>query len=66
MSEIALKYGIKMESCAKKINLEQFGIEHGHCISFTTSVTIMLDHDTAPLPQICDSVWETREAARTI
>ena len=32
MSEIALKYGIKMESCAEKINLEQFGIEHGHCI----------------------------------
>lgn len=32
MSEIALKYGIKMESCAEKINLEQFGIDHGHCI----------------------------------
>ena len=32
MSKIALKYGIKMESCAEKINLEQFGIEHGHCI----------------------------------
>lgn len=32
MSEIALKYGIKMESCAEKINLEQFGIAHGHCI----------------------------------
>ena len=32
MSEIALKYGIKMESCAEKINLDQFGIEHGHCI----------------------------------
>ena len=32
MSEIALKHGIKMESCAEKINLDQFGIEHGHCI----------------------------------
>ncbi len=32
LSEIALKYGIKIESCAEKINLEQFGIEHGHCI----------------------------------
>ncbi len=32
LSEIASTYGIKMESCAEKINLEQFGIEHGHCI----------------------------------
>lgn len=30
--EIASKYGITIESCAEKINLEQFGIEHGHCI----------------------------------
>lgn len=30
--EIANKYGITIESCAEKINLEQFGIGHGHCI----------------------------------
>jgi len=30
--EIASKYGIVIESCAEKVNLEQFGIEHGHCI----------------------------------
>lgn len=30
--EIASQYGIVIESCAEKVNLEQFGIEHGHCI----------------------------------
>lgn len=29
---IAKKYNITMESCAEKIELEQFGIQHGHCI----------------------------------
>ena len=29
---IAEKYHIIVESCAEKINLEQFGIAHGHCI----------------------------------
>ena len=29
---IAEKYHIVIESCAEKINLEQFGIAHGHCI----------------------------------
>jgi len=29
---IANKYHITIESCAEKINLEQFGIAHGHCI----------------------------------
>lgn len=29
---IAEKYHITIESCAEKINLEQFGIAHGHCI----------------------------------
>lgn len=35
MAQIAQKYGIKIESCAEKINLEQFGIDHGHCIDCT-------------------------------
>lgn len=30
--EIASKHNIVIESCAEKINLEQFGIEHGHCV----------------------------------
>lgn len=30
--EIASKYNLIVESCAEKINLEQFGIAHGHCI----------------------------------
>lgn len=29
---IAEKYDITVESCAEKINLDQFGIAHGHCI----------------------------------
>lgn len=32
LAEIAHKNHIIVESCAKKINLEQFGIKHGHCI----------------------------------
>lgn len=32
LSEIAQKNGLKVESCSEKINLEQFGISHGHCI----------------------------------
>lgn len=32
MVEIAEKYHITIESCAEKINLEQYGIAHGHCI----------------------------------
>lgn len=30
--EIANKNKLIVESCAEKINLEQFGIQHGHCI----------------------------------
>jgi len=30
--EIANENGLIVESCAEKINLEQFGITHGHCI----------------------------------
>lgn len=30
--EIANENNIVVESCAEKINLEQFGIKHGHCI----------------------------------
>lgn len=30
--EIASKHNIVIESCAEKVNLEQFGIEHGHCV----------------------------------
>lgn len=30
--EIADKNNLVVESCAEKINLEQFGIQHGHCI----------------------------------
>lgn len=30
--DIADKYNLIIESCAEKINLEQFGIAHGHCI----------------------------------
>ena len=30
--DIAAQYGITIESCAEKIDLEQFGISHGHCI----------------------------------
>ena len=32
LATIAEKYNIVIESCAEKINLEQFGIAHGHCI----------------------------------
>lgn len=32
LSTIAEKYNITVESCAEKIDLEQFGIAHGHCI----------------------------------
>lgn len=30
--EIAHKYNLTVESCAERINLDQFGIAHGHCI----------------------------------
>ena len=30
--DIAHKYHLAVESCAERINLEQFGIVHGHCI----------------------------------
>lgn len=30
--DIAHKYHLIVESCAERINLEQFGIAHGHCI----------------------------------
>lgn len=31
-SEIAKENGLKVESCSEKIDLEKFGIPHGHCI----------------------------------
>lgn len=31
-SGIAEKYGFVIESCSEEINLEQYGISHGHCI----------------------------------
>lgn len=31
-ADIAGKYHLTVESCAERINLEQFGIAHGHCI----------------------------------
>ena len=30
--EIAHKYGLKMDTCAEKIDLQQYGIEHARCI----------------------------------
>lgn len=30
--EIAQKYNIRVESCSEKINLDEIGIPHGHCI----------------------------------
>lgn len=35
LSVIAKKYNITLETCSEKINLEQFGISHGHCIDCT-------------------------------
>lgn len=32
ISDIAKKYHIHIETCSEKINLEQFGISHSHCI----------------------------------
>lgn len=32
LSQIGQKYNIKIESCCEKIDLQQYGIEHGHCI----------------------------------
>lgn len=32
ISRIARGYGMKVESCAEKWNLEEFGISHGHCV----------------------------------
>ena len=32
LSSIAKKYNIELETCSEKIDLEQFGISHGHCI----------------------------------
>lgn len=31
-SVIANHYGLKLESCSEEIELEQYGVEHGHCI----------------------------------
>ncbi len=35
LAEIAHRHGLTVESCAEKIHLEQFGIQHGHCIDRT-------------------------------
>ena len=32
LKEIASKYKLKIESCSEKINLDDIGISHGHCI----------------------------------
>jgi len=32
LMDIAQKYNLRIESCSEKIDLEQFGITHGHCI----------------------------------
>ena len=32
MAEIALRYSLDIETCAEKINLQEFGISKGHCI----------------------------------
>ena len=31
-SDIAIKYGLTLETCAEAIDLSRFGIAHGHCI----------------------------------
>ena len=31
-ADIALKYSLKLETCAEAVALSQFGISHGHCI----------------------------------
>ena len=31
-SEIAREYGLLLESCAEEIDLDKYGIKHGHCI----------------------------------
>lgn len=31
-SEIAAQYGIYIDTCAEKIDLDKFGIKHAHCI----------------------------------
>lgn len=46
--EIANENGLIVESCAEKINLEQFGIAHGHCIDcslFEKLLSCRLDLD---------------------
>ncbi|MBE6560351.1 MAG: DUF1848 domain-containing protein [Ruminococcaceae bacterium] len=32
LAEIARENGLKLESCAETVHLEQFGIQHGHCV----------------------------------
>ena len=32
LSAIAKKYGIILESCSEEIDLEEYGVQHGHCI----------------------------------
>lgn len=40
LSDIANKFHIQIESCSEKIDLEQFGIYHGHCIDSKLLETI--------------------------
>ena len=40
-SEIASKYGIKLQSCSEKIDLSEVGIEHGACIDKTLIESIV-------------------------
>ena len=35
LSEIANRYNIVLESCSEKIDLEQYGVSHGHCIDIS-------------------------------
>lgn len=32
LAEIAHRYGMKIDTCAERIDLQRFGIEHAHCI----------------------------------
>lgn len=32
IAPVAKEYGMRIESCAEKIDLDEYGIEHGHCV----------------------------------
>jgi hypothetical protein len=39
--EIALRFGLRLETCAESVDLSQFGIHHGHCIDKRRLETIL-------------------------